>query len=273
MDGALGRMKESLAWVEAKLRECRRIALRYFGRPIRLERKPDRSPVTLVDRLLEERLRREIERAFPEDGIVGEEFGVSPSRSGAYWTVDPIDGTRAFSRGLPSWGILLGRVERGRAVLGACDFPAVGTFIGVSRGVPAYERTKGSRVALPRARPVHRLSQAVVFHGGSRWWLSTRYAGGFARLVRACFLERAYGDCYAYLWVLRGNADAMLDYGVKIWDLVPFAALGRATGRVLTDFAARPSFTGPESILAHPTLARLITKTLHAAPKSIVHRP
>ncbi len=254
---------ERLAWAESKLRECRRMALRYFQTRLRVERKPDRTPVTVADRKIEEYLRRELARAFPKDAIVGEEFGAPSQRGSSFWTIDPIDGTRAFSRGLPSWGILLGRVEHGKAVLGVCDFPALSTFVGVGPRTPAYERQRGQQVALPRARGVRSLSQAVIFHGGSSWWLSTRYASGFRRLVRACFLERAYGDCYAYLWVLRGNADAMLDYGVKIWDLVPFAALASATGRVLVDFSGRPSFAGPESILAHPALARAIVHRLH----------
>lgn len=254
---------ERLAWAEAKLLECQRIALRYFGGHLRVERKPDRSPVTIADRKVEEYLRRALARAFPGEAIVGEEFGASVTNSASFWTIDPIDGTRAFSRGLPSWGILLGRVEHGRAVLGACAFPVLRTILGASRHMPAYERRGSRRAPLPRAAVPPKLADAVLFHGGSGWWFSTRYAEGFRRLVQGCFLERAYGDCYAYLWVFRGHADAMLDYGVKIWDLVPFAALALATGRVLTDFAGRPSFTGPESILAHPRLARQLAKILH----------
>jgi histidinol-phosphatase len=254
---------ERLPWAEAKLRDCRRIALRYFQTRLRVERKPDRSPVTIADRKIEEYLRWAIERAFPGEAIVGEEFGSPAQRGSTFWTIDPIDGTRAFSRGLPSWGILLGKVEQGKAVLGVCDFPVADTFLGVGPNTPAYERRGNRRIRLPRVRRASTLSQAVIFHGGSKWWLSTGYAKGFMRLVRACFLERAYGDCYAYLWVLRGNADAVLECGVKMWDLVPFAALAQATGRLLADFSGRPSFTGPESIFAHPALARLIVKTLH----------
>lgn len=95
--------------------------------------------------------------------------------------------------------------------------------------------------------------------------MGSRYEAGFTRLVKRCFLERAYGDCYGYLWVLRGRADAMLDYGVKPWDLVPLAALAQATGRTLTDCSNRPSFTGPESVLAHPRLAQQICRTLTVA--------
>lgn len=258
-----------LAWAESLLRRHRRLALRYFtDTSLRVERKHDRSPVTIADRLLEERFRRAIERAFPGEGVLGEEFGRTRPDAATYWTVDPIDGTRAFSRGLPSWGMMLARVERGAPTLGACAYPTAGTFIGVAPGMPAYERTGRQRRLLPRARAVSTLGEAVLLHGGSRWWLPTPYARGMARLVRACYLERSYGDCYAYLWVLRGRADAVIDYGVKPWDLAPFAAFARATGRVLTDFAGRPGFSGPEAIFAHPSLHRVIVRRLRAKGRS-----
>jgi len=252
---------ERLAWAEAKTRECRKIALRYFGTRLRVERKADRSPVTIADRTIEEHLRRELARAFPSEAVVGEEFGSPQSLGSSYWTIDPIDGTRAFSRGLPSWGMLIAWVERGEPTVGACDLPVLKTFFGAGRGV-AYERSDGRRKALPLAREPSALADTVLFHGGSSWWLTHRLASGFKRLVQSCFLERAYGDCYAYLWVFRNHVDAMIDYGVKIWDIAPFASMAKATGRVLVNFSGKPDFIGPETILAPPSLARLIVNTL-----------
>ncbi len=254
---------ERLRWAEAQVAGCRRIALKYFqSKSLKVERKADGSPVTIADRLIEERLRGVIEREFPGEAIVGEEYGGAVPRGAPYWTIDPIDGTRAFSRGLPSWGILLGRVEQGRAVLGVCDFPAAGTGLAVAQGLAAYERTGTCTRRLARARPVRKLSDAVIFHGGSHWWQRTRFERGFARVMRKCYLERAYGDCFGYLWVLRGHADVMMDYGVHVWDLVPFAALASATGRVLVDCLGQPSFHSPGTIMGHPGLARIISRTL-----------
>ena len=258
--------RSQLVWVERQVAQCRPLALRYFrSRSLRVERKADASPVTAADRAIEARLRRAIERMFPGEPILGEEFGRSGAAASSYWTIDPIDGTRAFSRGLPSWGILVGRVERGRPVLGVCDFPAIGVTLGVAPGVKPYERSGSRFTPLPRPRPVRALRDAVLFHGGAHWWASTPYARGFARVIRGCFLERAYGDCYGYLWALRGCADAVLDYGVKLWDLAPLAALASATGRVMVDVRGRPSWTGPDTVLASPSLARLICKTLRSA--------
>lgn len=274
------RLKDGrLAWAEAKLIEAQRIALRYFRKRLSVERKPDRSPVTIADRAIEDYLRRELQRAFPGEPIVGEEFGGSPSAGasatkrggsaslvgGSYWTIDPIDGTRAFLKGLPSWGMLIGWVERGTPALGACLYPALGVFLGVGPGTPAHERSQGGRrIALRRAPTPPALRDAAIFHGGVKWWLPTRYRGGFHRLVSRCFLERAYGDCYGYLWLLRGGADAVIEYGVKVWDMAPLFALAHATGRVMCDFSGRSCFTGPETVMAHPKLARTIVKTLRA---------
>lgn len=255
--------------VDAAVRACRPVALRYFRAPgLRVERKADRSPVTPADRAVEARLRRALQRIAPGESILGEEFGRSGRRGDSYWTIDPIDGTRAFSRGLPSWGIMLGRVERGRATLGLVDFPAVDTTIGVAPGVRAFDRVGRRTHPLPRARAVASLGDAVIFHGGLRWWRPTPFARGFARVAQASYLERAYGDCYGYLWALRGAADAVLDYGVKPWDLVPLAALAAATGRVLTDFSGRPSFNGPETIMGHPTLVRRIARMLRGGRRA-----
>lgn len=257
-----GSQRALLRWVEREVLRCAPMALRYFrSSSLRVERKRDQSPVTQADRRIEERLRRALERACPGESILGEEFG----RTGAgetYWTIDPIDGTRAFSRGLPSWGILVGRVERGRATLGLCHFPSLGLTAAVAPGVRAYEQIGRSRRVFSRPAPIRLLAQAVVFHGGVRWWQSTRYFPGFLRLAKACYLERSYGDCYGYLWCLRGHVDAVLDYGVKPWDLVPLAALAQATGRVLVDLSNRPSFAGPDSIMASPRLAHLIVRVL-----------
>ena len=255
--------RQVLQWVEREVRACRPIALRYFrSSALRIERKPDRSPVTQADRAIEERLRRALQRAFPGDAILGEEFGRSGRSQDTYWTIDPIDGTRAFSSGLPSWGIMVGRVERGRATLGVVHYPVFDITLGVAPGVDAYERVGNRRTPLLRARPQRALHDVVIFHGGLRWWTQPRWIRGFQRVLQASYLERAYGDCYGYLWVLRGHVDAMIDYGVKPWDLVPFAALAQATGRALVDFSGRPSFSGPETVMAHPTLARLICKQL-----------
>ena len=252
-----------LAWVEREVRRCRPTALRYFrSSTLRVERKPDRSPVTVADRAIEERLRRALARVCPGEAVIGEEFGPSGRPGATYWTIDPIDGTRAFSRGWPTWAIMVGKIEDGRPVLGVCDFPALDVTVAVGPGVAAYERRDRRLTRLHRPRRAASLQGLVLLHGGLRFWPSGSMLGRFQRLARACYLERALGDCYGYLWALRGDADAVIDYGVKVWDMVPLAALARATGRVMTDFTGRPCWTGPETVFASPAVARRLCQIL-----------
>jgi fructose-1,6-bisphosphatase/inositol monophosphatase family enzyme len=253
---------ERLSWVNEKVNACRKIALAYFGKPMKVQRKADRSPVTIVDCKIEEFLRREITKAFPQEAIIGEEFGSKTVEGKTFWTIDPIDGTRAFSRGLPSWGTLVGFVKDGKPVLGVCDFPSANTRLCVGERSSAYEESNGARKLLLKASPAPALSDSVVFHGGSSWWFESPYAEGFRKIACSCFLERAYGDCYAYLWLFRGCADVMLDYGVKIWDLAPFAALARSTGRVMLNCFGKVSFTGPGTILSDPAFAKKIARII-----------
>lgn len=246
------------------MKECRKMALRYFTGPMKVEHKSDLSPVTLADRKIEEFLRREITRVFPKDGILGEEFGFTRESAKSYWTIDPIDGTRAFSRGLPSWGILAARVENGCPVVGACDLPVLGTFIGGTTQ-SAYERTGKTKISFKKPKPVATLKQAVIFHGGSNFFIRSQYRKAFEKIVSECYLERAYGDCYAYLWVLRGHADMMLDLGVKEWDLAPFAVLAEATGRVLVNFGGKSDFKSLDTIFGEPGLARIIVSKFQSS--------
>lgn len=250
-------------WLISAVSRCRRTALGYFrSSRLRVKHKSDGSPVTQADRAVEVQLRRAIARRFPKDTLIGEEYGRSGASQKTFWTIDPIDGTRAFSRGLPTWCIMVGKVEKGKAVFGLCDFPALGTTLLVAPKVAAQERT--GRVIKPLARvgKAINLKNSVIFHGGAGWWEQSPYQKGFRRLIKTCFLERAYGDCYGYLWAFRGYADAVIEYGVKIWDMVPLAALADATGRVLIDVAGKPSWTGPDTIMAHPDFARQVAATL-----------
>ncbi len=104
----------------------------------------------------------------------------------------------------------------------------------------------------------------MLFHGGTRYWARTAYRQHFYRLLTTCYLERAFGDCYGFLWAFRGGADAVLEYGVKPWDLVPLAAAARTLGWTFTDCVGRPNFLGPELVMAKPKLLPALTRALRA---------
>ena len=255
--------RKLLQAVERAVIQARPLAMKHFrNSKLRIERKADQSPVTIADRRVEAYLRKALSRLCPGETIIGEEFGRTGKSPDNYWAIDPIDGTRAFSRGLPTWCIMVGKVEAGKPVLGICDFPALGTTLAVAPGVAAYEKTGKSVKRLTRAVKPPALKDSVVFHGGAKWWNQSPYKAGFNRLIDSCYLERAYGDCYGFLWALRGHADIVIEYGVKVWDMVPLAALASATGRVLVNVHNHPSWTGPDTVMTHPRLAQQVTGIL-----------
>ena len=116
---------------------CRagQLTLGYFQTGVRPDFKPDDSPVTIADRKAEELIRREIEDAFPDHAIVGEEFGTDDREGATHrWYIDPIDGTRAFVRGVPLYAVLIGLEVHGRSEVGVAYFPALGEVIAAATG-------------------------------------------------------------------------------------------------------------------------------------------
>ncbi|MDP6736676.1 MAG: inositol monophosphatase family protein, partial [Nitrospinaceae bacterium] len=112
--------------------------LKWFRTEINVETKPDQSPVTIADRKVEEILRKKIAKAFPDHGIIGEEFGEDGAGSEWVWTIDPIDGTRSFIRGLPMFASLIALLHKGEPVLGIISLPALGETAWAVQGHGAY---------------------------------------------------------------------------------------------------------------------------------------
>jgi len=174
------------------------------------------DPVTEADQAAERAMLALIERTFPEHGVLGEEYGERESRNGYQWILDPIDGTRAFISGLPTWGVLIGLYYEGRPLIGVMDQPFTQErYRGWMDGSNAT--TRGGTKAL-KTRACASLSDATfsttspdLFVGDeARAWSNIRSA---AKLVR-------YGcDCYAYCMVAAGHIDGVIESGLKPFDI------------------------------------------------------
>jgi myo-inositol-1(or 4)-monophosphatase len=182
------------------------------------------DPVTDADKAAERAMLTLIERTFPEHGVLGEEYGERESRSGYQWILDPIDGTRAFISGLPTWGVLIGLYYEGRPLIGVMDQPFTQErYRGWNDG--ANVTARGATKAL-KTRACASLSEAIfsttspdLFEGEeARAWAAIRAK---AKLVR-------YGyDCYAYCMVAAGHIDGVIESGLKPFDiaaLIPILA-------------------------------------------------
>src|SRR5215470_6892791 len=141
------KFEKELQVARAVAQQAGELALQNQARGFETESKPDLSPVTSADRANEQLICSLLEAAFPEDGILGEEGAAKESRSGRRWIIDPIDGTRDFVRGIPTWGVLIGLEADGDVVVGACNLPALGELYSAARGAGAYRNGAPIRIS------------------------------------------------------------------------------------------------------------------------------
>jgi fructose-1,6-bisphosphatase/inositol monophosphatase family enzyme len=145
-------LAECLDFALQAARRAGEIVMPYFEGGVGVEIKGDGSPVTLADRGAEQELRRMIRERFPADGVLGEEFGELPGTSGRRWVLDPIDGTKAFVRGVPLFGVLIGLEEGGEAVAGVVSMPALDEFVYAARGEGCWWLPSGRQAGSPPRR-------------------------------------------------------------------------------------------------------------------------
>ncbi len=217
------------------------------GASARYEKKPDLSPVTEADRAVEGRLRSFIAKHHPGVGFIGEESGASDSEAVLRFLVDPIDGTRAFLRGIPTWSVLVGlEAKLGAAyepVLGIAFMPAAGDlFVGV-RGQGAQANGRPVRVSA-----VASVSDAVVTHGSLQQFRDGGQLDLLPKLVSVTYTQRGFADFDGYRQLLLGRVDAMIDPAVKGWDLCAPAVLVREAGGELSAFDGTRTIHGGGAI-------------------------
>lgn len=224
------------------------------------------DPVTAADRAAEKVIIRHLRAAFPDHGIEGEEFGIANASARYRWVIDPIDGTRAFIAGLPTWGTLIGLLEGGDAVLGLMDQPITQErFWSAPTG--AYARTGGGRARRIATRRCADLEQAV---------LSTTHPDLFAcgrpQAVHAAFKARArltrYGaDCYAFCMLAAGFIDVVIESGLKPYDIVALIPIIEKAGGRVTTWDGGPA-TGGGDVLAtgDPRLHAALLKMIAGIP-------
>lgn len=182
-------------------------------RSVAVETKSDGSPVTEADRAAERVIRTTLRSAFPDFGVLGEEFGEEGIDERPFWVVDPIDGTIAFSRGIPLFSTLIALVEDGEPVLGLIDCPALGErYVGWRRG-------GCRRNGVPtRVSQETDLARSIVSHGDPFCFERFGKRDGFERMARSIPMLRGYTDGFGHAQVLGGGVGAMVDLDLNPWD-------------------------------------------------------
>ena len=237
--------------VAAELAEAARIAtLTHFRAPDLTADNKDAArfdPVTVADRQSEQDMRAILARRRPQDGILGEEFGPVQGTSGLTWVLDPIDGTRGYLSGTPTWGVLIAVSDDSGPIYGLIDQPYIRErFEG---GLGWAEVNGPSGRATLKTRPARPLAEAIVYTtfpevGTPAEGAAFRRVASQARLVR-------YGtDCYAYGLVAAGQIDLVIEAGLQPYDIHGPMAVVQAAGGVVTNWQGRPCHQGGQVIAA-----------------------
>jgi histidinol-phosphatase len=226
------------------------IAMRHYRTALAVEAKADGSPVTVADREAEAALREWITRRFPEDGIEGEELGVSRPDAQRRWIVDPIDGTKTFVRGVPLWGTLVAVVEQTEVLAGAAFFPAVDEMLGAAPGEGAW--WNGARCSVSS---VDRMDRATVLTTNERFGGDETKRSAWLRLSDRAMMSRSWGDCYGYLLVATGRAEVMVDGRMAAWDAAALLPIIREAGGIFTDWSGARTAFGGSAIATNAALA------------------
>ena len=194
---------------------------RFRASDLQVETKPDLTPVTEADRAVETALRERLARERQDDGILGEEFGVTGGGR-RRWIVDPIDGTRNYSRGIPVWATLIALEEDGELRLGVVSAPAIGRRWWAERGSGAF--ANGDPIQVSRVAEVE---DAVLCFALEQ---------PLPAVAHRCWHPRAYGDFWAHMLVAEGSVDGAIDaVGVSVWDLAAIQPIVEEAGGRFSD--------------------------------------
>ncbi len=226
-----------------------------YDQGVTVELKADRTPVTAADRGAEEAIRTFLARECPAHGILGEEFGETPGDGRHRWILDPIDGTKSFIHHVPLFGTLVALERDGEPVIGVIACHAVGETAYAARGLGAFMNGHPARVSTTSS-----LADATVLMTSFKR-MPRHHARAFTNLTERAGLMRTWGDCYGYLMVATGRADAMLDPVMSIWDVAALSpVLSEAGGRLTTWDGSRA--IGDSAVATNGTLHGAILEAI-----------
>jgi histidinol-phosphatase len=239
---------------------------RYQSIDLVVTTKPDNTPVTDADKATEEALRALLKSHRPDDGIVGEEFGNDAGGAERYWVIDPIDGTKNFLRGLPTWATLIGLIEKHSdgsevAVVGVVSAPALfrrwhasegnGAFVSVNKAAP--ERINVSQVS--------EIKDASISYSDFIGW-GQRLAP-FQDLLAAAWRTRGIGDFWSHMLVAEGAVDVAAEPSLALWDMAALDIIVREAGGRFTNMAGVDGSLGGSGLSTNSAIHQKIVSKLN----------
>lgn len=250
---------------------------RYRALDLVITTKPDKSPVTDADKSVEAAISSAIHGKYPNDGIVGEEFGTSGSRGSKdrYWVIDPIDGTKNFLRGVPTWATLIALVENENVVASVVSSPALyrrwyasvggGAFVteGAS-GAGSQGETKSDPRKLAVSK-VSQLSDASIAYSDFQGWGARR--ANFEKLLDGAWRTRGLGDFWSHMLVAEGAVDVAIEPSLALWDMAALDLIVREAGGKFTSLDGVDGPFGPNAISTNGALHGAIVAALNPGGK------
>ena len=242
----------------------------YFGKlkgKFRLNNKAKKKfdPVTNIDRALELFLRTEISKKFPKDGIIGEEFKIKKSKSGFSWTIDPIDGTRSFIIGSPTWSNLISVNYKNIPTLGLVNFPMLKKYYitGANRLSYLVEKNKFKKLTVLKSTSFNNAKIAGNFFG----WLSLKRQLKIPKLIN--LMRYPCSDALSYCQLCEGKLDVVIQCSNKIWDIHPMIPLIKNAGGYITTWNNKdPKIAGNIVVSSNVKIHKKVLKMLKPALKN-----
>ena len=232
-----------------------KLTLKYF-RTDRFEviRKGDGSPLTIADQEAETFLRQQIADAFPDDAIVGEEFGKKEGDSGFCWILDPIDGTKSFISGVPLYGTMVGveiiddASDKRESVIGSVYLPGIDEGIYASRGGGAWYFSGGQKPVAAKVSKTSKLADSVLVTSQVETFGERDAAEIYEQLADAVYFSRTWGDVFGYLLVATGRVEVMIDPILNVWDAAAVQPIIEEAGGRFTDWSGVSRIDAGEAI-------------------------
>ncbi|HET9117164.1 MAG TPA: histidinol-phosphatase [Pseudonocardiaceae bacterium] len=221
---------------------------------LRVDRKPDRTPVTDADLAVEDAIRTALRAQRPADAVLGEERGGTSTDADRCWLLDPIDGTKNFLRGVPVWATLIALVKQGTPVVGVISAPALRRRWWAATGAGAHTRDARGVSRTITVSAVRELGDAYVSttHLGS--WAKHRSRESYLSLVDATWENRAFGDFWQHCLVAEGAIDLAAEPVVNPWDVAAVQVLVEQAGGRFTDLDGIPRYDGGTALSSNGLL-------------------
>jgi histidinol-phosphatase len=229
---------------------------RFQAADLRVDRKPDRTPVTDADTATEDAVRAVLAERRPGDAVLGEERGSSSgdAATGRGWILDPIDGTKNFSRGVPVWATLIALTAHGRPTVGVVSAPALQRRWWASAGGGAWARDGRSEPRRLAVSGVSELADAYLSTTELSSWRELGLLERYLGLVEQCWVVRALGDFWQHVLVAEGVIDIGIDAEANAWDLAAVQLIVTEAGGRFSDLSGAGRFDGGSGISSNGLL-------------------